>query len=364
MKKTARTLCVLLTVVFITMILAGCGGNTSSTPSTTPSDTSTSTNTAPASTNETSSAPVEIVIAHTVSPTDPTHRAFELFKQLIEEKSNGTMTVSIYPNGQLGKTDTENLELLSRGAIQMTFTASSGLATMGNVKEYFIYDYPYFFDNDEEIYKISDGELGAAMDQKLVEATGMLPVANYVFGWMIISNNSTQLLKPGDINGLKIRVLPSEVYQATMSKVGGTPISMGFGELMPALQQGTVDGVMTTPNLYVSSKLYEVQKYATDVKIGVIQHYAVTNEKWYNTLSSENKAIFDECIKEYEIAVRQYMKDEDTNAREVLRANMEFTDLDDTQMQMWKEYLITVVDDRSDIAGSEMVAAAKQLLGK
>ena len=308
--------------------------------------------------------PVVIKISHPVSATDPTHLGFIDFKDHIEKASEGRFKVELYPNKQLANSDVENLELLARKSIEITFTASSGLATQGNIRDFFIYDYPYFFLSDDDVYKISDGELGKEMNQKLLDKTGLKVMANYVFGWMVVSNNTREIAAPKDMSGLKLRVLPSEGYQAIMKKVGATPIAMGFGELLPALQQGTVDGVMTSPNLYISSKLYEVQKYMTDAKIGLIQHYAVTNNEWYEALPADLKAIFDESVQVYQASVRKRMADEDVDARVQLKKLMQVRDLSDAELQAWKEIFAPIVDENPGIAGEEMVKRAKAALGK
>jgi C4-dicarboxylate-binding protein DctP len=99
--------------------------------------------------------PITIKISHPVSDTDPTHLGFIDFKNHIEDTSKGRFKVELYPNKQLANSDVENLELLVRKSIEITFTASSGLATQGNIRDYFIYDYPYFFQSDEIVLLFS-----------------------------------------------------------------------------------------------------------------------------------------------------------------------------------------------------------------
>ena len=67
---------------------------------------------------------VRLKLAHALDQTHPVHKAMEFMRDRLEEKSDGQMTIDIYPSNQLGN-ERECLELLQIGSLGMTKVSAS-----------------------------------------------------------------------------------------------------------------------------------------------------------------------------------------------------------------------------------------------
>ena len=80
-------------------------------------------------------------------------------------------------------------------------------------------------------------------------------------GFRHVSNNKRPILKPDDIKGLKLRTLPSAVHVAYFRALGAIPTPMDWAEVMPALQQGVIDGQENPPSVVYPYRVFEFQKF-------------------------------------------------------------------------------------------------------
>lgn len=365
MKKHLSAWLSLLLVCMICLLTA-CGSSGSSSTSAVSPSADASKNTASAIQQaQTVEAEFEMICATTVPTSDPIYMGMDFLGKTLLEKSGGRIKTTIYPNQQMGKSDSENLENLQRNVIQMTVSTTGTLGAAGNIPEFEVFDCPYLFANNEKLFLISEGEVGEMLAEKLLEKTGMRVTSSYNMGFGIISSNKRPILLPDDLSGLKIRTIPSTGTMEAVKSWGANPVSMGLGELLTAIQQGTVDGLTTSPGLYVSNRMYEVQKYGSNINALPIFHFNVVNNEWYQSLPDDLKVAFDESIQEYQTEVRELERQDNVKALQTLRDNgMEITELTDEQRQVFADATKPVADSFGSICGEEVLAKVHELLGQ
>ena len=105
-----------------------------------------------------------IKFAHVVNPSTAKGKAAEKFKELIEERTDGQITVEVFPDSQLGS-DREILEQMQSGAIQMNAPFTGVLPSFS--KAYEVFDLPYLFEDRDHAYEATNGELGSMLGEKL-----------------------------------------------------------------------------------------------------------------------------------------------------------------------------------------------------
>lgn len=54
-----------------------------------------------------------------------------------------------------------------------------------------------------------------------------------------------------DFKGKRIRIFASPFQSVAFERLGLTPVAMSLGDVLPALQQGTLDGAVASFNIYV-----------------------------------------------------------------------------------------------------------------
>jgi tripartite ATP-independent periplasmic transporter solute receptor, DctP family len=203
--------------------------------------------------------PIHWKLGHTQPVGGPYQKAAELFKQLVEERSEGQLIIDIFPSSQLGN-GRDMVEGLQINTIQIytgTLSVTASFAPkMG------IYSLPYLFRDVDHAHKVVKGEIGKELSKEL-EAVGILNVGHWESGFRHFTNNVRPIKSAADLKGLKMRVLESEVFIELMKQMETTPVPMPVGELYSALEQKAVDGEENPLGQIVNLKFYEVQKYLT-----------------------------------------------------------------------------------------------------
>jgi hypothetical protein len=82
-------------------------------------------------------------------------------------------------------------------------------------------------------------------------------------GFRNVTNSKRPIMKPEDLDGLKIRVIPNPVFLDTFKAFKANPVPMPFAELYGALESKAVDGQENPFAVIASNKFYEVQKYVS-----------------------------------------------------------------------------------------------------
>ena len=252
---------------------------------------------------------ITINIGHVEAEDRSTHQALvESFKKTVEEKSNGTISVQIYPNSVLGG-DAELTESVAMGTLEAALPSTSVLVSYSD--DFGIMDMPYLFSSPENAFAAMDGDLGKYFNEKL-EEVGIHSLGYSYNGLRSMTNSSHPIETPDDLKGLKMRVMENEVFIDFFETLGASATPMSFNELFTGLQQHTVDGEENPPSLIYASKFQEVQEY-----LSLTEHVNnflgfIMNQDFYNSLTQEQREIIDEAAEEFVKAQRQ-MELEDTD---------------------------------------------------
>ena len=308
----------------------------------------------------------EMKISHITTEIDPLHIGYEYLNDILTERTNGRIKVTIYGNKQLANSDREQAEMVQNGLAQLGTTPAFTLGAMSkDLNEWFIYDYPYLMPDSETLYKFTDGEIGDELRAEAEEKLGVKVYPGFLIGWVKISSNSKPIVEPEDVKGLKIRTTSSDMYIEFVKAMGASPTPVNYGELFTALQQGTVNGMMTTTSLYESDRFYEVQEYMGAIDPFTIFHIPLVNGEFYNSLPDDLKTIFDECMYEYIEKMRELEDEKEiTSKKAMVEFGMELNEYTPEQKQKWIDLGLQVSDKMSHIAGEEFVQRAKEFLSK
>jgi TRAP-type transport system periplasmic protein len=200
---------------------------------------------------------MEIKFAHVVNEKDAFHVAAVKFKELVEQRSQGALTVNIFPNAKLGDERTL-LERMKMGIVDAGIITSGPIINF--VPSFGVIDLPFLFRDPKHAYKVLDGSIGQKLMADL-ESQGWKGLAFGERGFRNLTNSKHAVNKPADIKGLKIRVMQNPVYVDSFKALGANAVPMAWTEVLTALQQGTVDGQENPLNVIMAFKLYETQKY-------------------------------------------------------------------------------------------------------
>ncbi|MGQ7261000.1 DctP family TRAP transporter solute-binding subunit [Vreelandella sp. V005] len=262
---------------------------------------------------------VNIKMAHNgnTNPEDPQNVGVQAFKNMVEERSDGDISVQIYPAGQLGdaRTIVEGIQL---GTIEMADVENGPMG--GFVPEAMLWDLPFIFRNIDHAHKVLDGEIGQAVQEKYTDV-GIRHLAYNDGGFRYFTNDQRPIHSMEDLEDLKIRVMESEVMINTINAFGASAVPMSFGELYTALQQGVVDGQENPMNLIYSQRFYEVQDYLSLSEHFYYPRQYIAAESWWQTLDEEHQKILAQAAVEASNIQRDSLVEYELKMRSVLEEN-------------------------------------------
>ena len=245
--------------------------------------------------------PKEIKLAHSLDITHSVHIAMEYMAKRVAEKSDGQLTIDIYPSGQLGS-EREALELLQIGSLGMTKVSA---ATMENFAPNFkVFSLPYIFKDKEHLFKVIDGDVG----DKLLsqgEEFWLHGLTYYDAGSRSFYTVKKPVNEPKDLQGMKIRVMASQTAVNMVQAFGGSATPISWGELYTALQQGVVDGAENNPPSFYLSRHYEVAKNYTLDEHTMIPDVLLISDHVWKKLSPQEQQWIQEAAEESAVLQRE-----------------------------------------------------------
>jgi len=261
-----------------------------------------------------------------------------VFKKCVEEYSGGSIEVKLYPAGQLG--DAKSLlEQTKEGIIQGCMSIPSGLIAGTYYPDFYIFDVPYLFPNSTVAWRVLNPstDFFKKISDALAKNTGLRVLDLGIEGQRHFTNNVRPIRKPSDLKGLKIRTMEVPAHMELVKALGGSPIPVSWLELYTALQTGVVDGEENPLSNIEYMKFYEVQKYLTlDGHITLLDAFVINN-KWFESLSGENKKIILQAAETAAIAHRGMNEILEGKALELLQKRMKVTFLTSAEKKAFKD---------------------------
>ena len=218
------------------------------------------------------------------------------FKKRIESKTNGDVTVKIYPLGSLG-TPTELVEQVSDGVVQFTNVSVGNLGTIVPESQLFLLPYTLPADNKDVSTFLSSSptiynKLAQDFDNKGLKLHTM-----YSEGAQVWSTNKA-IRTPEDFSNFKMRVMVSPILLKAYEDLGASPTPLPFGEVYGALQLKQVDGQVNPAATIEEMKFYEVTDHL--IWAGEQQHVTtvMSGTDWYETQSPARQKLIKETLAE------------------------------------------------------------------
>lgn len=294
-RKTLLLLGILM--LSVGMLLAGCGGDSSGASEESAGNNATENNAAENSGEESNGAQDEEQFAfnlgHTLAPDNHYHMMATKLAELVEEKTNGSITIDVFPQSQLGG-EVQMIQAAQAGSQEMLITAQAPLTNM--VPEWSIFDLPYLFDDVEQANEVLASEAG---DQFLE----MLPDHDLIgLGWLSAMERSVFASSPiesvDDFSGFKVRVMEAPGYVEAYESLGAQPTPMAYSEVYTALQQGVVDGADTSPDQFVQDGFNEVAGYYNRTKVHHLPAVLLISKDIWEQLSADQQNALSEAAEE------------------------------------------------------------------
>ena len=252
-------------------------------------------------------AEVKAKIGHAMPESHPQAMAMNKFSELAAKYTNNNVKIQVFHTAVLGS-DEKQLQAVQAGTQEMFIGTLAPLSS--KVKEVQVWDLPFMFANEKEVYAVLDGASSKVIFNR-IEASGLVGLTWTGMGFRNLSNSKRAVTRLEDVNGLKVRVLANPVALETWKAIGANAVPMAFSEVFPALETKALDGQENPLVHMYSNKMQEVQKFISLTNHVYTPVALVASKKFWDTLSAADKAGVQKAATEAGQLQRKYLEEGD-----------------------------------------------------
>lgn len=261
-------------------------------------------------------AQTQITLQHPLPPNSHYGAGAVAFKEALERATNNRLRVNIQRNDN----EREAIESVQIGTIECVITSTGPVGNF--VPEVRNLDVPFLFRDTAHARGVLDSAIGQELLGRFTPRglTGVVWMEN---GFRHLTNSRREVNAPADVRGLKVRTMENQVHMRAFQTLGALPTPMAFSELVPALQQGTVDGQENPIPVIVANNLNQVQRFLTLTGHVYSPAVLICNPGMMGRLSAADRTAFMEAARAGSAANRaRVTSDEQTGVDELRRRGM------------------------------------------
>jgi tripartite ATP-independent transporter DctP family solute receptor len=261
-------------------------------------------------------SPKKLIFAHVTPEPESSAVAFAAMAKEVTERSKGELAMEFHGGTLL----TKELEIINAVKAGNIAIGDPGGAAATVFPEMGVFLVPYLVASYDQAYKMFNGLVGERLDKNIQEKYKLKVLFFYDYGFRHFWNSKRPINEPKDLRGLKMRVQPAKVFADTINGLGGVAVPMAWGEVIPAAQQGVIDGADLPIVNILALKAYEVSKYCSLTFHNYGPTAAVMNLDLWNGLTEAQRKLFTEASHTAQQTVRQLTESVDSlvKAKELL----------------------------------------------
>ncbi|WP_111414033.1 DctP family TRAP transporter solute-binding subunit [Billgrantia lactosivorans] len=304
----------------------------------------------------------ELSISTVLPDAFPWGQAAEKWAELVEERTDGELTLRVYPNSQLVNGDqTREFSAMRSGLIDMA--VGSTINWSPQVPELNLFSLPFFMPDEAAVDAVTGGAAGE-MVFEAIETRGVIPLAWGENGFRQLSNSRGPIDSPEDLDGLKIRVVGSPLFQDTFTALGADPTQMSWTDAQPALTTGAVDGQENPLSVFDVARIDQVgQEYLTLWNYMNDPLIFAVNQQVWETLSEEEREILREtAIEAGQWEIEMTREQESERLAAIQERGVEVTELTAEQHGAFVNATQSVHDKWIPRIGQDLVDTAREAI--
>ncbi|WP_462421298.1 TRAP transporter substrate-binding protein DctP [Salinicoccus sp. Marseille-QA3877] len=273
-----------------------------------------------------------------IAESEDSYAVWEQYAEDLEEASEGTLEVEVYPSEQLGNA-ADVIEQISQGAPIMMHSDPSQYGEY--VDDYSIYMHPYLLKEPDDIDTLWKSDLGQRLDSELQEKGLRVSALGYFGTRHLIANQ--EVTTRDDAQNLQFRNAPTKMWDQVTYVLGGSPVHTAWSEVYTAVSQGVIDGAENPVSGIYSSKIYEAAPH-----LNLTGHLTATNgmvmsEEVYQSLDPKAQTAIDEVGSEFPPKLRDVMFESEENYLELLKE--EGTEVHEVDLESFESAAENISDD-------------------
>ncbi|MDD7021884.1 MAG: DctP family TRAP transporter solute-binding subunit [Aeromonadales bacterium] len=255
----------------------------------------------------------------------------------VTKESGGKLKIEHFPDNMLGD-DRVATESTIMGDIGLVLTQPSVMTTM--VHDAYAWDAPFLFNDEEQAEKCLNSPLASKINDQ-IEKKNLKVLAFLGNGFRNFTNNKVPVRVPADVKGMKVRVIESDIMMAQWKAWGANPTPMAFAEVLPALQQGTIDAQENPLPIIDSNKLYEVQHYISLTGHQYSEQILLMNKELFDSLDDQCKKALLDGVEVFKKVHRETTAKLNADSiAKFKKAGCEVVDVTPEQREQWRKMAI------------------------
>jgi len=296
-----------------------------------------------------------IKLSYVTAKESPYGLGVEKYAEIVAKKSDGKLKMKGYSDGQLGA-EVASISSAQGGVIEMALVSTA--AVSGNVKEFGLFDFPFLFSDEKEVYAVLDGPVGTQLLNKLSDK-GVVGLCYWEVGFRHVTNSKHPVTKLEDFRGLKIRTIQNPVFVDVFNTLGANASPMAFTEVYPALESRALDGQETPYNVIYTSKFHEVQKYLSATKHIYGPGVILVGKKFWDQLTGDEKKILQDSCAEARDYERKVSRELDAKVLAEMKAKgMVVNEISPQEYARMREKVKPVIEKYTAVVGPDLVKQA------
>jgi len=304
---------------------------------------------------------ITLRFSHVVAQETPKGLAANRFKNLVEERSQGRISVQVFPNAQLYG-DHDEMQALQLGAVDLVAPSLSKFGRIG-LPEFELFDLPFLFDDLADVRRITQGPLGQRLFKGL-ERQGLVGLGFFDNGFKQMSANRA-LLTPQDFVNLRMRVQASKVIAEQMRALGARPVTLAFSETRQALAAGVVDGTENPVSNFWTQAMHQVQSDLSLTNHGYLGYAVVTNQRLWQHFTNLDRQLIAQAMQEALAYANQIADAQNDMALAALRQSRttRVHTLSEPQRALLRQTVQPVYEGLNQRIGPSWIYALRQAIG-
>jgi TRAP-type C4-dicarboxylate transport system substrate-binding protein len=220
---------------------------------------------------------------------DTPHLFMKTYAAAVERDSGGRVKAEVYPASQLGSIPRQ-IEGTQFGAIQAANIPPEFF--VGVDERFEVMAAPGLVDSMEHGQRLATDPAVLKLMLGLGANKGLHGVGLYIAQPSCIISK-TPIRHLADFKGKKIRIFASPFQTVAFERLGVTPVAMTLGDVLPALQQGTIDGAIAGIGVFVNMHFHDAAKFVVETNQPAIFIIFEVSQKWYDSLPKDMQEIID-----------------------------------------------------------------------
>lgn len=258
------------------------------------------------------------------------------FKELIEAKSDGRITVEVYPVGQLGD-GVGQVELLQNGGVEFAINNPGSTGTI--VPENQLFSLHFILSDDMDVNQkvMREGKSIKKLNKMYLDK-GMKVLDWFTEGFQMWTGNKA-LKTPEDLKGFKMRTMASPMIVAAYEAYDANPTPVPYMEVYSSLQLKMIDGQVNPIFAIQEMKFYEVQSHLMLSKQNTFVGTFCANPDFWEGLSDKDKKMVESIIPELNDYIFNAQEKLNSDRLEMIKeaSDIEIIELTDEERAKLKE---------------------------